>query len=142
MQNGHNVPFLESVSLKKKKRKAMKSVNEALLLTTGVTTLFRDERRTTPLITLALFLRVVILIAGVRKHEKHLIGILFNSFQNKYVQYANKYLEGDKLNANEDNNTCRQTDRHRNVSPDSSDNRNYFIQTTPFIQAKMVQSLR
>ena len=39
----------------------------ALLLTTGVTTLFRDERRTTPLIMLALFMRVVILIAGVRK---------------------------------------------------------------------------
>ena len=36
----------------------------------------------------------------------------------------------------------RQTDRHRNVSPDSSDNRNYVIQTTPFIQAKVVQSLR
>ena len=36
------------------------NVNGALLLTTGVTTLFRDERRTTPLITLALFLRVVI----------------------------------------------------------------------------------
>ena len=36
----------------------------------------------------------------------------------------------------------RQTDRHRNVSPDSSDNRNYVIQTTPFIQTKMVQSLR
>ena len=64
------------------------TVNDALLLTTGVTTLFRDERRTTPLITLALFLRVVILIAGVRKHEKHLIGILFNSFQNKNVKYA------------------------------------------------------
>ena len=28
--NGHNVPFLESVSLKKRKRKAVKSVSEAL----------------------------------------------------------------------------------------------------------------
>ena len=64
------------------------NVNGALLLTTGVTTLFRNERRTTPLITLALFVRVVILIAGVRKHEKHFIGILFNSFQNKYVKDA------------------------------------------------------
>ena len=52
---------------------------EVLLLTTGVTTLFRDERRTTPLITLAWVMRVVILLAGVRKHEKHSIGILFHS---------------------------------------------------------------
>ena len=73
-------------------------------LTTSVTTLFRDERRTTPLITLALFVRVVILLAGVRKHEKH-------TSSNKYVKIQNKYLEGDKLKANKSNNTCRQTDR-------------------------------
>ena len=30
------------------------------------------------------------------------------------------------------NNTCRQTDRHRNISPDSSDNRNYVIQNYAF----------
>ena len=47
-------------------------VNEALLLTTDVTTLFRDERRTTPLITLGMFLRVVISIAGVRKTQETL----------------------------------------------------------------------
>ena len=52
---------------------------EVLLLTTGVTTLFRDERRTTPLITLAWVMRVVILLAGVRKQEKHFIGILFHN---------------------------------------------------------------
>ena len=46
---------------------SMRIVNGALLLTTSVTTLFRDERRTTPLITLALFVHVVILIAGVKK---------------------------------------------------------------------------
>ena len=54
------------------KKKYIYIVNEALLLTTGVTTLFRDERRTTPLITLALFMRVVILIAGVRKTRETL----------------------------------------------------------------------
>ena len=64
------------------------NVNGALLLTTGVTTLFRDERKTTPLITLALFVRVVILIAGVRKTRETFHRHFINSFQNKYVKDA------------------------------------------------------
>ena len=52
-----------------------------ILILNQITTLFRDERRTTPLITLALFLRVVILIAGVRKTRETFNRHFISQFQ-------------------------------------------------------------
>ena len=59
---------------------------EVLLLTTGVTTLFRDERRTTPLITLAWVMPVVILLAGVRKTRETFYRHFISQFKNNYVK--------------------------------------------------------